>query len=87
MSLFFEGMSEEEVQDMLLSVEIDKRGEIDYKGNQLLIVKTLFVMVKFCLQWKDGSTNISLANLCHFLKLTKYLFLLLSELIKLMLSE
>ena len=28
----FEGMSEEEVQDMLLSVEIDKRGEIDYKG-------------------------------------------------------
>ncbi len=23
-------MSEEEVQDMLLSVEIDKRGEIDY---------------------------------------------------------
>ena len=45
MSLFFEGMSEEEVQDMLLSVEIDKRGEIDYKGNQLLIVKTLFVMV------------------------------------------
>ena len=61
MSLFFEGMSEEEVQDMLLSVEIDKRGEIDYKGKQLLILKTLFVMIKFCLHRKDDSTNISLS--------------------------
>ena len=41
-------MSEEEVQDMLLSVEIDKRGEIDYNGKNksyILIVK--LVMAAF----------------------------------------
>ena len=33
------GMREEEVQDMLLSVKIDKRGEIDYKGKSIIRMK------------------------------------------------
>ncbi len=38
-------MSEDEVQDMLLSVEIDKRGEIDYKRENTDLI--LFSVVLF----------------------------------------
>ena len=43
MTFSFAGMSEEEVQDMLLSVEIDKRGEIDYKGSKSIVNYANFV--------------------------------------------
>ena len=87
MSLFFEGMSEEEVQDMLLSVEIDKRGEIDYKGNQLLIMKTLLCdgkVLSTLERWFKKHFSLSKAI---FWNEPKYQILFVTELIKLMLSE